>query len=348
MNIICDIQKEYDTALFLGAKLIKEGKLVAFPTETVYGLGADAMNEDAVKSIFTAKGRPSDNPLIVHIGKKEQLSELAASISPMAKKLTDAFWPGPFTAVLKKRDCVPHCVSGGLDTVAVRMPETKFARDLILKSGCFIAAPSANISGKPSPTLASHVIDDFGDVLPLIADGGPCGVGVESTVCDLTGDIPVILRPGGITAEMIKEIAGDVLVHEAVLGGLKDGPAPSPGMKYKHYSPDADVVIYCGDKKDVAQNINLLYDTIKSGCVIMCMSEHAYLYEGKNIINLGHDSKEAAKHVFAVLRDSDKKGIKKIIFHGIGTDGEGLAVMNRMIRAAGHNVTYITGEVKID
>jgi len=339
-----DAKKEYERALCAAAGLLRAGKLVAFPTETVYGLGADAMNEQAVRDIFTVKGRPADNPLIVHIWQTGQLSRLAKDVSPLALRLMEAFWPGPFTAVLSKKSGVPDIVTGGMDSVAVRLPNHPVALGILRESGRVIAAPSANLSGRPSPTSAAHVMEDLGGKIPLVIDGGPCAVGVESTVCDLRGDVPVILRPGGITAEMIRAEAGDVRVHPGVLSEPAQGPVPSPGMKYKHYAPRAEVVVVTGDKLDVAKTIGALYDK-KKKCAIMCIHENVSLYAGKNVIDLGSGSEGCARNLFAALRRADETGMEKVFFHAVDTGEMGLAVMNRIIRAAGHNVTMAVREV---
>ena len=348
MTEIINCKKEYEKAVKRAAELLQAGDVVAFPTETVYGLGADAMDPQAVAKIFAAKGRPSDNPLIVHISEIGQAGLLARDIPQLAHRLMEAFWPGPFTVVLNKQAAVPDCVTGGLSTVALRMPSNMVARDIIEESGRLIAAPSANLSGKPSPTSASHVVDDFWDKIPLIIDGGECSVGVESTVCDVRGDVPIILRPGGVTPGMIRKIAGDVRVHPAVLGELNDDGAISPGMKYKHYAPKAEIVVICGQKLDVAKKINTLYYNKKEKCAIMCTHEHISLYTGKNIIDLGAGNTEGARNLFACLRKIDEMGLEKIFFHAVESDEMGLALMNRMIRAAGHNVLIAAKEVKID
>lgn len=345
MTEIINCKTEYERAVRQAAELIKAGEIVAFPTETVYGLGADAMNPQAVAKIFAAKGRPSDNPLIVHISEIEQARLLARNIPPLAQRLMEAFWPGPFTAVLDKQAAVPDCVTGGLDTVAVRMPSNLIARDIIRASGRLIAAPSANLSGKPSPTAAGHVADDFWDRIPLIIDGGPCAVGVESTVCDVKGEIPVILRPGGVTPGMIRQIAGDVRIHPAVMGELTEGAAPSPGMKYKHYAPKAEIIVVCGQKLDVAKKINAMYYNKKEKCAIMCTHENISFYTGKKVIDLGAGNTEGAKNLFACLRKIDEMGLEKVFFHAVESDEMGLALMNRMIRAAGHNITVAAKEV---
>lgn len=333
-----DAAIEYDRAVHAAAGLLKEGQVVAFPTETVYGLGADAMNEQAVRKIFAVKGRPSDNPLIVHIYEADQALLLARDISSMAFALMDAFWPGPFTAVLKKRETVPGIVTGGLDSVAVRMPEHPVALGIIRESGLVIAAPSANKSGRPSPTSARHVWDDLAGEIPLIVDGGQCRVGLESTVCDLRGQVPVILRPGGVTPGMIRSVAGDVRLHPGLLDEPAEGPVPSPGMKYKHYAPKAKIVVVKGDKIEVAKKIDALYYNKKKKCAIMCIHDNVSLYTGKKVIDLGDGSFESAKNLFAALRKTDELGLEEVYFHAVDASEMGLAIMNRMMKAAGYTV----------
>ncbi|MBR0026377.1 MAG: threonylcarbamoyl-AMP synthase, partial [Clostridia bacterium] len=251
-------QKENGTRM--GGSFIREGELVAFPTETVYGLGANGLDGDAVRRIFEAKGRPSDNPLILHVAKKSDVKDLWDQVTPMARQLMDAFWPGPLTLIYFKSDLVPDEVTAGLDTVAIRMPEHKTALSLIRSAGVPIAAPSANRSGRPSPTTAEHVLADMDGRIPLILDGGPCRVGVESTVLSITGT-PTILRPGGITLSMLQACIGHVEVADAVLHPLGDGEeALSPGMKYRHYAPDAEVLVVTGEAKKAARRIAFEYD----------------------------------------------------------------------------------------
>lgn len=340
---IYDLKKDYDTGISAAARAIAEGRLAIFPTETVYGLGADAKNPEAVGKIFAAKGRPQDNPLIVHIADFAQLKDAAREIPPLAEKLLKAFWPGPFTAVLKKNPAIPDCVSAGLDTVGIRMPASEDARALIRKSGCMIAAPSANRSGRPSPTLAAHCIEDMLGRVDVILDGGAADYGVESTVCDLTGEIPLILRPGGVTAEMIRKEAGDVRVAAAVLGGLKDGEkAASPGMKYKHYSPDAKVTIVEAETADsLAICMNLLYDkdrNAEKNPLILCAAASDRLFGARSHRCIGIDAQEIAHNFFDALRKADAEHFDRIYFEATTVGGMGLAVMNRAIRAAGFDV----------
>ena len=256
-----ELLKVNEESVALGARLIREGELVGFPTETVYGLGANALDARAVAKIFEAKGRPQDNPLITHVACVEEIPPLVRAIPAAARKLMEAFWPGPMTLILPKADCIPDAVSAGLDTVGIRLPANADARRLIRASGCPIAAPSANRSGRPSPTTALHVLEDMDGRIPLILDGGACQVGVESSVIDATGEVPVILRPGGITPEMVERVLGHVRVDEHVMSPLREGDvARSPGMKYKHYAPKAKAVIFSGAPEHVVSAICRRYD----------------------------------------------------------------------------------------
>lgn len=336
---VLDAALHLDEAIQKGAALLAQGELVVFPTETVYGLGADALNQNAVEKIFLAKGRPQDNPLIVHVWDKNQVFLLAHNVNEMAIKLMDAFWPGPLSLILERSELVPDVVSAGLPSVAVRMPDHNIALRLIQKAGVPVAAPSANTSGKPSPTLASHVLQDLGGKVPLIIDGGACRVGVESTVVDVRGEVPIVLRPGGITPAMIQEVAGSVLVDENVHKKMHEhAECPSPGMKYKHYSPDATVKVFMGEKKDVEKKINSMYYLIKQNGgkpIIFCADDCAALYAGKQIMQLGKSSEQVAATLYRCLREADAMGMDAILFHA--KEEMGLAVLNRIIRAAGEN-----------
>ena len=330
-------------ALASAGALIRSGGLVAFPTETVYGLGADALNEAAVRSIFEAKGRPGDNPLIVHISALSQLQPLiAVEPSSMARALMDACWPGPMTLIFPKSDAVPMAVTAGLDTVAVRFPAHPAARALIDAAGVPIAAPSANRSGRPSPTAARHVLEDMDGRIPLILDGGPCAVGLESTVIDMTAEVPRILRPGGVTPERICEICGGVQVDEAVLRPLKDGERPrSPGMKYRHYAPKGSLTIVEGEAAAVAARIASLYDAALGAGrkpLILALDGHLSAYGDRRTLSLGADAAGMARALFNALRDADRLGADAIYSEAVSADGVGLAVMNRLGRAAAFNV----------
>ncbi|MDD3400027.1 MAG: L-threonylcarbamoyladenylate synthase [Eubacteriales bacterium] len=329
----------------MGAELIKKGELVAFPTETVYGLGANGLNADAVEKIFIAKGRPNDNPLILHVAKKSDVKRLWAHVPKIANVLMDTFWPGPLTLIFNRADCVPNAVTAGLDTVAVRMPQDKTARMLIQKSDVPIAAPSANLSGKPSPTTARHVLEDMDGRIPLILDGGACKYGVESTVLSLVGK-PTILRPGAVTREMLEAVIGQVELAGSILSPLKEREvALSPGMKYKHYAPTAQVIVVCGEPRLVAKRILELYmqTTIKGEvCEIAATKQTQNFYRGKQYSVMGDrdDPMTLCSNLFALLRDMDTR-CDVILAEGVDTSGSGLAFMNRLLRAAGFSVEYI-------
>lgn len=326
---------EYDIAL--AGKILADGGLVAFPTETVYGLGANALDENAVKNIYKAKGRPSDNPLIVHIADKNDIFDLVEEITPKAQALIDAFFPAPLTVILKKSKKIGSVVSGGLDTVAVRMPQSKIARDVIRASGCPIAAPSANTSGLPSPTRAKYVIDDMKGKIDAIIDGGDCEFGVESTVITLAGEKPVLLRPGAVTKEMIENIIGEIDIASAVLEEMADGEtAASPGMKYKHYAPKAKVVIVNADKEQYENFVNSKKDAF------------ALCFEGDNVtipkITFGKEDDDLtqAHRLFDALRELDEIGAKKVYARIPSKQGVGMAVYNRLIRSAGFDIIDLT------
>lgn len=326
---------EYEIAE--AGKMIAEGKLVAFPTETVYGLGANALNEEAVRNIYLAKGRPSDNPLIVHIAEKEDIVPLVKEVTPKAKALIDAFFPAPLTIILNKSDKVGKVVSGGLDTVAVRMPKNEIARKLIKASGCPIAAPSANTSGLPSPTRVKYVIDDMMGKIDGIIDGGDCEYGVESTVITLATDVPTLLRPGAITKEMIEAVIGEITVAPAVLEGMKnDEVAASPGMKYKHYAPKAKVVIVNADKKEYEKFVNA-----QKGAFALCFDDDEVTIP-KVTFGRENDDLSQAKELFDALRELDEKGAKKVYARIPHKEGVGMAVYNRLIRAAAFCIIDLT------
>ncbi len=321
------------------AALIRAGETVAFPTETVYGLGADALNEAAVQKIYAAKGRPSDNPLIVHVAKKEQISLLAADVPAPARKLIDTFMPGPITVVLKKRACIPACVTAGGDTVGIRIPQHEGARAFLEACGCPVAAPSANSSGKPSPTRAAHVLEDLAGRIPMILDGGPCSGGVESTVISVCGDKPLLLRPGLVSYEQLCCVLGEVSIHPSVLKAGVVDQAASPGMKYKHYSPKARVVIVQASPVCACA----LYDAaaaLGKKPVLLWEKEAAAVFKERSAFALfeKRDSALAAQNLFAFLRDMDEKGYNIIFVQAVDTHGAGLSVMNRLLRASGFTV----------
>ncbi len=334
------------SALALAGTLIRAGELVAFPTETVYGLGADALNADAVKRIFEAKGRPGDNPLIVHISAVEQLSPLIAGApSPTARRLMDACWPGPMTLIFPKSERIPAAVTAGLDTVAVRFPVHPAAQALIDAARRPVAAPSANRSGRPSPTAAAHVMEDMAGRIPLILDGGPCDVGLESTVIDVTGETPRILRPGGVTPERIAQICGDVQVDDAVLRPLREGERPrSPGMKYRHYAPSGALTIVQGEPGAVVAAIRRMYDdalTDGRRPLILALTHRLPAYGDRRCLPLGDSADEMARAMFAALRQADALDADILFSEAVPAEGVGLAVMNRLERAAGFNIVSV-------
>ncbi len=319
-------------------EILRNGGIVAIPTETVYGLAANALDGAAVAKVFQAKGRPMDNPLIVHITDLAALDDLAAYVPSSVYDLADAFWPGPLTIILEKSGLIPDEVSAGLDTVAIRMPSHPVARDIIKAAGVPLAAPSANTSGKPSPTTAQHVLDDMDGKIDAVVDGGPCSVGVESTVITLATRRPRVLRPGRVTPEELSAVLGeDVDIDDAVLNDLKEGQvAASPGMKYKHYSPNANVAIVTGSLEAFADYVNQ-QDPDTTAALVFDGEEHLLhctcLPFGKEGDELAH-----ANRLFAELRKCDDLGMKNVYVRCPGNSGVGLAVMNRLLRAAAFEI----------
>jgi len=320
----------------IAAEIIKNGGLVAFPTETVYGLGANTLNGEAVMKIFKVKNRPPDNPLINHIDSKEWLYKLAEEVPEEAITLADAFWPGPLTMIFKKKDIVPDVVTGGLKTTSMRMPDNKIALNLIKYSECPIAAPSANLSGKPSPTTAEHVIHDLYGKIDCIIDGGKTDIGVESTVIDLTVDPPLLLRPGGVTYEMLKDFI-EIKIHPAAEAMIKfKGKPESPGMKYRHYAPKADMILVEGEINKMIKKIQEIYEENKGKKIgIIATEETKKFYTGNiKIIGSRRNMRTVATNLFKILREFDREGMDLIISEGFSTEGIGLAVMNRLRKAA--------------
>ncbi len=318
----------------LCADAIKNGELVAFPTETVYGLGANALDETAASKIYAAKGRPSDNPLIVHVASINGVSAVVEKIPPLALKLAAAFMPGPLTLVMKKKPCVPSAVTGGLDTVAVRIPKSSAALSLIKASGVPICAPSANLSGRPSPTTARHVYNDLYGKIPYILDGGSCKIGIESTVLDLTSDKPRILRPGGLPPEKLREVAGELETAK------EDGVALCPGMKYKHYAPKAEV-LFSAYYDSMSQSICDWYDKLsQSGKkpVIMCLSGNAEKYGDRATLKVGKTYDDYAHNLFADLRLADDRCYNVVIAEGVEDGGIGSSLINRLIKSSGGRI----------
>lgn len=332
-------------ALKEAGEIIRAGGLVAFPTETVYGLGADAMNSEAAARIYAAKGRPSDNPLIVHIADMEQVDLVAREVPEKAKRIMEAFWPGPLTIILNKKDSVPDGTTGGLSTVAVRMPSHPDARALIRESGRVIAAPSANISGRPSPTTAAHVLEDMDGKIPMILDGGPVGIGIESTIVDMTGEVPVILRPGYITRAMLEEVAGPVQVDPAVAGRTmqKDVVARAPGMKYRHYAPKGKLTLVEGPEDAVIEKINALAEEkVQQGyrVGIIGTDETINAYHAGILRSIGSRKhpESVAANLYGVLRECDELNLDFIYSESFFEAGLGNAIMNRMLKAAAYHL----------
>ena len=331
-------KKPDDGIIERASSLIRSGEIVAFPTETVYGLGANALDPLAISKIYQIKGRPSDNPLIVHIGDLNMLSGLVSTISPREMRMIKKFWPGPITLIFKKSKSVPKITTGGLGTVAVRMPRNKIALALIKRSGLPIAAPSANLSGKPSPTNASHVKEDLNGKVKLILDGGRTEIGIESTVIDMTPRIPVILRPGGISKERIEDEIGEVRFHDTLLGIRSKSKKinKSPGMKYRHYSPNARVVIVEGSKTRAEEKIIELTKKLKNdGKRVSIMTTNRSLKPNADSVQfLGNNLDTIARNLFANLRKADKDHIDVIVVQGINYNNTGFAIMNRLKKAA--------------
>lgn len=327
--------------------LIAAGELVAFPTETVYGLGGDALHPEAAKKIYAAKGRPSDNPLIVHIAEVSDLDRVAKVVPEQAKKLADAFWPGPLTMVVWKNENVPYATTGGLDTVAVRMPNHPVALELIRRSGKLIAAPSANTSGRPSPTEGSHVMEDLDGRIAMVLDSGLVGIGIESTIIDLTEDVPMVLRPGYITPEMLSEVLGEEVIIDPGIIAADDTTKPkAPGMKYKHYAPKADMVIVDGEKENVVAEITRgILSAKEKGlkAAVIATEETKSLYEADVVLSIGTREEEdsIARHMYKILRDCDKLDVDVIYSESFKTPRIGQAIMNRLLKAAGHQVIHV-------
>ncbi len=322
----------------IAANIIKTGGLVAIPTETVYGLGADGLNPEAVAKIFVAKGRPQDNPLILHISDPAQIEQFCRDIPQSAYLLAEKFWPGPLTMVLPAKDCVPKCTTAGLPTVAVRCPDCTVTRNIIRLSGVPIAAPSANISGKPSTTTAQHVLHDHKGKIELIVDGGPCRVGVESTIVDLTEDRPRLLRPGGITPEQIMQVLGDLVVDKAVTAQIdQDAVVKAPGMKYRHYAPQCQVIIVSGSREKAAQYIRKQY---LPGDRVLCFQEELPLYEGCAPLSYGQEADVASLSagLFAALRELDDPAIQRVYARCPEGGGIAYAVQNRLKKAAAFHI----------
>lgn len=344
---ISDKKYVRDEELLEAAHIIQNGGLVAFPTETVYGLGANALDEEAAKKIYAAKGRPSDNPLIAHISCMEELPAIVKEIPEAGRKLAEKYWPGPLTMIFPKKDVVPYGTTGGLDTVAVRMPSDPVANRLIKLAGVPVAAPSANTSGRPSPTKAEHVIEDMDGKIEMIIDGGEVGIGVESTIVDVSGAVPTLLRPGAITMEMLRETLGRVDVDPAILGPVGADVKPkAPGMKYRHYAPKADMVLVEGEMEQVVEYINREAKKAEAAgkkVGIICTEESRSMYpEGiLEVIGSREHEETVAHNLFAVLRDFDERQVDCIFSESFSKDRLGQAIMNRLCKAAGYHIVRV-------
>ncbi|WP_455105036.1 L-threonylcarbamoyladenylate synthase [Peptostreptococcus sp.] len=336
-----DVNKPDKDLIAVFASMLASGKTVIFPTETVYGLGANALDEEAAAKIYQAKGRPSDNPLLVHVADKEDVYDLVENIDDRAKLLMDKFWPGPLTIVFKKKAIIPDRTSGGLDTVAIRMPSDQVARDLIRKAGVPIAAPSANISGRPSPTKPEHIIRDMDGRVDGILVGGPCDYGVESTIIDLSEDLAMVLRPGSITLEMLGEVLGRVDLDPSLKNKDDNIRAKAPGMKYKHYSPQAQVyIVKADDLEGFAERVDpLCEDNAKKGLKIgvMTMNYDQHSYQAK-VFDLGGSDTEVAKNLFDSLISLDREYIDIAYVPYFEERGIGVAIMNRLKKAAAYRI----------
>ena len=326
--------------------VIRSGGLVAFPTETVYGLGGDATNPEASRKIYAAKGRPSDNPLIVHIADFSQLEDIVAEVPQEARDLAEAFWPGPLTMILRKNEVIPYETTGGLDTVAIRMPSHPVARRVLQDSGCMIAAPSANTSGRPSPTTAQHVWEDLQGKIEVLLDGGPVGIGIESTIVDLSEDQPMILRPGFITQEMLSQVLGQVGMDPGIASENSKKPPKAPGMRYRHYAPKADLTLVEGHMDQVIAKINALTGEAQVkgqsvGVLATAENQDAYIADHVIVIGQREDEAEIARHLFDVLRQFDTLGVDVIYSESFAAAGVGQAIMNRLLKAAGHKRIFV-------
>ena len=335
-----------ETQIAQAGRILKQGGLVAFPTETVYGLGGDVLNENSSAKIYAAKGRPSDNPLIVHIADMDALGLLVKEIPKEAYLLAETYWPGPLTMIFHKSDAVPYATTGGLNTVAVRMPSHKTAQALIRAAGGYVAAPSANRSGRPSPTVAEYVIEDLEGRVDMIIDGGEVNIGLESTIIDLTGDKPMILRPGYITEAMLSEVVGAVNTDKTILDSHSKEAPKAPGMKYRHYAPKGSLTIVEGDRDAVTSYINeqtlrLQTEGVKTG--VIATDETKSAYQGDVIKSVGSRSDEEAiaRHLFRILREFDNEEVQGIFSESFDSQGIGQAIMNRLLKAAGHRIVKI-------
>lgn len=351
--IIWSPERGYEPSELAEAKsIIDRGGLVAFPTETVYGLGGNGLQKEAARRIYAAKGRPSDNPLILHISQFSQLKEITARIPDAAVKLAEAFWPGPLTMIFEKADCVPYETTGGLETVAVRMPDHPGALEFLETVSTPVAAPSANTSGRPSPTRAAHVREDLDGKIDMIIDGGEVGIGLESTIVDLTSEFPVILRPGYITKKMIEKILGETTMDPALFCVEGDLPPKAPGMKYRHYAPKAQMKVFSGGQKAVVSAINetarrLIHEKgiLPEEIGILATEETAAQYEVGQVVTTGSRQRDdVGRYLYGVLRRFDELHVKVILSESFYDSAKEEAVMNRLLKAAGQQVTEVENE----
>ena len=341
-----NIDSDAGSALERAGSIIRDGGLVAFPTETVYGLGGDALNPESSKKIYAAKGRPSDNPLIVHVADMESVADIVKEIPEAARKLADAFWPGPLTMIMNKSDKVPYETTGGLDTVAIRMPNNKIALELIRQSGGYIAAPSANTSGRPSPTVARYCVEDLSGKIEMIIDGGQVGIGLESTIVDLTSGTPMILRPGYITKEMLSGVLGAVEIDRTIIDGNSKERPKAPGMKYRHYAPKGELTIVEGSQDDVVAYINdraraARADGKRVGVIGTDATKSLYVADVVKSVGNRENEATIAHELFKVLREFDDENMDVMFSESFDDSGIGQAIMNRLLKAAGHNVVRI-------
>ena len=344
MKIIDLKDKERYDEIEYAANIIKQGGLVLFPTETVYGIGANGLDEKAVRKIFEAKGRAQDNPLILHVSNFDMVQDICKDINELEYKLMDAFWPGPFTIILSKKEIVPSVVTGGLDTVAIRMPANKIANSLIKYANIPIAAPSANISGRPSGTCLEDILDELGPKMDCIIDGGRCDVGIESTVVKVENNSVRILRPGGITKEQIENVVNSVILDEHIFEDLKpNDKVLSPGMKYRHYAPNTRcILVYSDNNTNMINKINEFRKQY-TNVTVVCCEENKLKYGDSNVLTYGkkNDVEQIAKNIFTILRKVDNTNAEVVIIEGVEKSGIGIAVMNRLIRACSHEYIEI-------
>ena len=346
-KVITIDHKAMDEAVLQEAgNIIKNGGLVAFPTETVYGLGGDALNKESSRKIYAAKGRPSDNPLIVHICSMEALQPIVEEVPEEVERLAEAFWPGPLTVIMKKSQLVPRETTGGLETVAVRMPSHPVALKFIEYAGGYVAAPSANVSGRPSPTKAKYVIEDMNGRIEMILDGDGIDIGLESTIVDMTGDIPMILRPGYITKDMLEKVLGEVSIDKTILDINCKEPPKAPGMRYRHYAPKGQLTIVEGDSEKAIAAINELTKQAhekgqKVG--IIGTEETKDFYQGDSIKSVGkrRDEEAIARSLYTILREFDDEDVSVIYSESFSRCSMGQAIMNRLLKAAGHQIIYV-------